>query len=214
MIEKNIIRIWLGPKPIPEMFEDWWLDFQKIHTDFTFHTLREESESLVPDSIRYIYENAASYAGRSDILRIAAVKEIGGIYIDADFKPLRHMGSLLMDPRPFCGLRSSKSFANGLFGAPKNHPVLLDTLNALPAWYEAHNDRACSVSTGPAFFSSVWFGRKDVRHIPPSAFYPYNGFGAPKRHVRESIFADNSNFPSEMYCAHFGNHKWGGKPKT
>lgn len=214
MIEKNIIRIWLGPKPIPQMFEDWWLDFQKIHPDFTFHTLREESESLVPDSIRDIYDNAASYAGRSDILRIVAVKEIGGIYIDADFKPLRHMGSLLMDPRPFCGLRSSKSFANGLFGAPKNHPVLQDTLDALPAWYEAHNDRACSVSTGPAFFSSVWFGRKDVRHIPPSAFYPYNGFGAPKRHVREAIFADNSNFPPGMYCAHFGNHKWGGKPKT
>jgi hypothetical protein len=49
--------------------------------------------------------------------------------------------------------------------------------------------------------------------MPVDYFYPYNGFGQPKRDVRLKLFADKSNFPKGMYAAHFGNHRWGGKAK-
>jgi hypothetical protein len=75
-----------------------------------------------------------------------------------------------------------------------------------------HKDRSASVQTGPAFVSAGWFGRPDIEHLPTKTFYPYNGFMAPKRHEKMMIFK-NKQFPPEMIAAHFGNHRWGGKPK-
>jgi len=30
-IPKRFIRIWIGNKPMPNKFQEWWNDFKKIH---------------------------------------------------------------------------------------------------------------------------------------------------------------------------------------
>jgi len=99
-----------------------------------------------------------------------------------------------------------------VFGGPAQHPAFQTLIMSLPEWYKKHEGRAASVQTGPAFFSSVMFGRADVRHLPAKTFYPYNGFMAPKRDQKHELF-NLADFPEEMLCAHFSNHNWGGKPK-
>jgi hypothetical protein len=88
----------------------------------------------------------------------------------------------------------------------------MDLLDKLPAWFNAHPDRSSVVQSAGPFLSSVWFGRADVRHLPIKTFYPYNGFGAPKRDQKLEIFR-RREFPPEMLAAHFSNMKYGGKPK-
>ena len=210
-IPKRFIRVWLGPRKIPDMFQQWWLEFGALHPKWEFVTLKDDHTITIPDNLESAYRNADSYAGRSDVLRLLALKEMGGVYMDADFMPLKSFDPLLSDPRPFVGMRSSRSFANGAMGFPANHSSLDDVLEALPSWFVKHKNRSSSVQTGPAFLSSVLFGRKDIRHMPLVAFYPYNGFGAPKREDRLEMFARNE-FPSAMFAAHFGDHRWGGRP--
>ena len=215
MIPKRFFRVWLGPKELPEMFETWWLLLQEMHEDYEFLTITDCDGIFTPTTAHLLeaYNQAASYAGRSDILRLALLFHIGGVYVDADIMPLKPFDSLITEDRPFIGMRSSKSFETAVMGSPAGHRATKDLIDAFPDWFDANKHRSCSVATGPAFVSSVWFGRDDIKHLPPKTFYPYNGFGAPKREEKLEMFSDTRNFPDEMICAHFGNHRWGGKPK-
>lgn len=211
-IPKRFIRIWLGRAPIPELFEGWWQEFRTLHPDFEFLTIgNEEASALVPPEFRSIYEDCSSYAEIADLVRILALHQYGGIYIDADVMPLRPFYPLLDDTRLFIGQRSSVAFESAIIGSPANHRALNDAIDALPAWYWSHQDR--TIPLAGCFVTSVWFGRSDVRHLPQTAFYPYNGFCAPTRAEKLRIF-EEKKFPIDMYCAHFSNHRWGGKPRN
>lgn len=213
MIPKRFIRVWIGgTKPIPELFEQWWDEFKVIHPDYEFLTLRSWDELELTDEMKYIIDNVSSYAGQSDVARILALQQYGGIYVDTDVKPIKSFDSLIeSDDRPFLGKRSKVSFESAIMGSPKGHPAFDELVEKLPEWFELHRDRSASVQTGPAFVSSVLFGRDDIRHLPEKTFYPYNGFGAPKRDEKLKMF-ENNEFPEEMICAHFSNHRWGGNP--
>ncbi len=212
-IPKRFIRVWLGPKSIPDIFEEWWQDFKNLHPDYEFVTITDNTELILPKHIEDIYLNVDTYAGRSDIIRLVALYSLGGVYVDTDVMPIKKFDDLLKDPNPFAGLRSSKSFESAVIGCPAKHKAMKDLIDSLPEWYNNNVGRSTSVQTGPGFLSSVWFGRGDVRHLPIKTFYPYNGFMAPKRQEKQKIFQDKSNFPEEMIAAHFSNHSWGGKPK-
>ena len=143
-----------------------------------------------------------------------ALYQFGGIYVDTDVMPLRSFDAVREQGLPFLGRRSKKSFEAAVMGSPKKHPAFRACIEQFPSYYQKHRDRSNAISTGPAFFSHVMFGRPDVLHLPPKTFYPYNGFMAPKRHEKEQMFADKTNFPKQMIAAHFSCHRWGGKPKS
>ena len=212
-IAKRFFRVWLGPKQIPKQFEIWWQRFKDMHPSYDFVTIRDNHDIDLPPEIVPIYNKAHSYAGRSDILRILAPLQHGGVYIDTDMMPLKPFDSLIEDdPRLFIGLRSGKSFNSAVFGARQGDPALQACIEALPSWYERHESRACSVSTGPAFVSSVLFGREDVRHLPIKTFYPYPEWGSPSKEDKNEMFSDSNNFPPEMFAAHYSTNSWGGNP--
>jgi mannosyltransferase OCH1-like enzyme len=211
MIPKRFIRIWLGDKPIPELFEQWWDDFKVIHTDWEFVTIKSFDEFEISDEIKELLPTIESYAGLSDILRLIVLYEMGGVYVDTDIKPIKSFDSLVKDDTPFLGKRSKVSFESAVIGTPKGHPTFKLLLEKLPKWVETHKENSASVQTGPAFISKYLFGRGDVRHLPEKTFYPFNGFGAPKRDEKLKMF-ENNEFPEEMICAHFSNHRWGGNP--
>jgi len=213
MIPKRFIRIWLGEKKIPDLFEKWWDEFKILHPDYEFVTLTDDEHPPIPEHLNKIYSLVNSYAGRSDILRLVALYEIGGIYIDTDVMPLKTFDKLIQSEKPFIAQRSKKSFEIAVIGSPKKHQAVQDLLHELPKWFYEHLENSASVQTGPAFVSSVWFGRKDILHLPTTTFYPYNGFMAPKKDKKLETFANKDKFPPDMIAAHFSNHIWGGKPK-
>jgi mannosyltransferase OCH1-like enzyme len=210
-IPKRFVRIWLGQAEIPSDFQDWWEDFKTIHPDYEFITLGDDHGIEIPDYLQEIYDTVDSYAGRSDILRLVYLQQQGGIYVDTDIMPLKSFEPLRQLGQPFLAKRSGKSFESAVIGSPANHRSFDVLLRKLPEWYDENKTRAASVKTGPAFISSVLFGRNDVAHLPSKYFYPFNGFMAPKRDEKTKMF-EEKNFSEEMYCAHFSNHRWGGNP--
>lgn len=214
MIPKRFIRIWIGgTKKIPLKFEEWWDEFKKIHPNFEFITLTDYSLfPNIPEEIKKILKEVKTCAGVADIMRILALYELGGIYIDTDVMPLKSFEPLLIEDTPFLGKRSSKSFESAIIGSPKGHEAFKKLIDELPEWYAKHKHLTAPVQTGPAFISKFLFGRQDVRHLPEKYFYAYKGFMGPKREEKKRILSDKSNFPKEMYCVHMFNHKWGGRP--
>lgn len=212
-IPKRFIRFWIGNKTIPPKFEEWWQEFKEMHPTYEFLTIRDFEKINVPNNIKPLLRDVNTCAGVSDIGRILALYQLGGIYIDTDVMPLKPFDELINTEKVFLAKRSSKSFESAVIGSPKNHKALLEVINQMPNWFYKYKDKAASVQTGPTFVSSVLFGRKDVLHLPMETFYPYNGFMAPKRNEKIKMFSNKNNFPKEMICAHFSNHRWGGKPK-
>lgn len=210
MIDKTFIRVWLGNKPIDVLFQFWWRGFKKLHPDWNFVTITEKNMPKLTPELNRIYRQADSYAGRSDVIRLVALYELGGIYVDTDVMPLKSFEPLLSD-QPFAGKRSKVAFESAVIGCPKGHKAMADLLGSMPNWVEEHQGRAASVQTGPAFISKFWFGRDDVTHHPTEYFYPYDGFMAPKRDEKLKLFTEK-DFPEEMYAAHLSNHRWGGNP--
>lgn len=211
-IPRRFIRIWLGEKPIPEKFEKWWKEFKDIHPEYDFVTIRDETTLPMPKGIKDIYWRFSSYSGQSNALRVLALYELGGVYLDTDMMPLKRFDELLYDERPFCGMRSSKSFATGVIGSPPKHFAVKELIDKMPDWFYKNEHR--STQAGPDFVSWCWFGKDYIRHIPKEIFYLYDGFKAPKREIRDALFdRDKSEFPEVMLAAHYGNHVWGGKPK-
>jgi mannosyltransferase OCH1-like enzyme len=211
-IPKRFIRIWIGNNKMPLQFEKWWQEFKQIHPDYEFITITNYESIPMPDEIKSILKKINSCAGISDVVRILALYHIGGIYIDTDVMPIKSFDLLIDSNKPFLGKRSSKSFESAIIRSPKHHPALLELINKLPSWFYKNINKTASVQTGPTFVSSVLFGREDVTHLPIKTFYPYNGFLAPHRNDKIKLFNDKSNFPEEMICAHFSNHRWGNNP--
>lgn len=214
LVNKVFIRIWLGKNDRPNIADVWWEGFRDLHKDWKFITLTDSHNIFIPNNIKPIYNSVATYAGRSDILRLLALDQIGGVYVDTDMMPIKSFEHLTKLDCPFIAKRSSVSFATGVIGSPQGHKAIKELINILPTWYNENKNRSCSVATGPAFVSKFWFGRNDIVHLPIKTFYPYNGFMAPSLEKRLKMFTDKKNFPEEMLAAHFGNHKWGGKPKN
>lgn len=216
MIPKRFIRIWpagCGKSEIPEMFEEWWQMFKDLHPTYEFMTITDYSHLNISDDIMFLIERTKTCAGIGDILRLISVYEFGGIYVDTDVMPLKSFEPLTNYSMPFLAKRSSKSFESAIIGSPPKHPAIKDVLDALPNYWKKHHGRYASVQTGPAFVSSVLFGRPDVVHLPIKTFYPYNGWGPPTREEKLKMFSDSKNFPSEMFAAHFSNNSWGNNTK-
>tara|TARA_B100001287_G_C22686610_1_gene534228 strand:+ start:4536 stop:5225 length:690 start_codon:yes stop_codon:yes gene_type:complete len=215
-IPKRFIRIWIGNKPMPNKFQEWWNDFKKIHPDYHFITLTDKdigSTIKIPPYLTRVITNVKWKSSVSNILRYCALYQIGGIYVDTDIMPLKSFDEILnKDNRPFLAKRSNKSFENAVIGSPANHIAFKEVLEKLPNYYDKHLNRQSSVQTGPTYISSILFGRKDINHLPMETFYPFNGFMAPKREDKIKMFSNKNNFPNNMICAHFSNHRWGGKP--
>jgi mannosyltransferase OCH1-like enzyme len=214
MIDKRFIRIWIGDT-IPELFEQWWAEFKAMHPGWEFVTITQVSDLEIPEKVKPVIQDLienSSCAGLSDILRVLAVYQLGGVYIDTDNMPLKPFDPLMSDPRVFLGKRSSVSFESAVIGSPRGHEAMAAVIKSIPKYYWSNSGRAESVRTGPAFLSSILFGRSDVAHHPIKYFYPYNGFGAPKRADKMKLFSDRENFPSMMYSAHLSNSIFGPKP--
>lgn len=209
-IPKLFIRIWLGDNPLPTKFEEWWDEFKKLHPTYSFMTIRNESGFEMNKELKDIYWKLKSYSSQSDVLRLLALYKFGGIYMDTDMKAIKSFDPLLEENTPFIGMRSTKSFATGVIGAPKHHPMVKKLIDKLPERYKTHGHS--SVPFGPPYVSDEWFGRKEIRHLPKITFYLYDGFKGPKREERDRVI-EEGNFPEEMIAIHYGNHVWGGKPK-
>ena len=203
MIPKRFIRIWVGSKKIPARHEQWWQEFQEIHPGWKFTTLRDGSEEeFLSDDLLNIYYDGESGAARSNVLRLGALHELGGVYIDTDVMPVRPLDPLLEDPRPFIGFATTNSLQNAVIASPPKHPAMKYLLDSLPEWYWNRLGQSQEVfRSGPQFTSAFWMDRIDVRRLEKDVFYPCRRIA-----MEKFILCAFSN--PKTYAAHYGAATW------
>lgn len=152
-IPKILHRVWVGNKEIPEEYEAYWESWKKFHPGFeTMHWDDRLVQEKFPRWYKLLGE-VPTPAGKSDFIRLLALYEFGGLYVDCDFecfhsfeKPLE-AGSLMltyMHPGTPC---------NGLIGATQKNPVIKEMIKE--SWKRFKEGRPILEAAGPAMIKDM-----------------------------------------------------------
>jgi len=113
MIPKILHYVWLGGKPLTPLAEECLASWKATMADWKIMRWDESNFDIAsaPLYVRQAYE-ARKYAFVSDYVRLWALEQYGGVYVDTDVKVLKSYDPLLNDTA-FIGLEESKAHLPG-----------------------------------------------------------------------------------------------------
>lgn len=128
MIPKIIHYCWFGPAEIPDESRQLIKEWKELHPDWT---ILQWNESNSPMELPYLQNAMAEkrYANVSNLVRLHALREMGGIYLDTDMKLVKPL-DILCENRCFFGFEEGSPDTdlfwvnNAICGAEKNHPFI------------------------------------------------------------------------------------------
>lgn len=135
-IPKIIHYCWFGRGPKPELALKCIASWKKYCPDYEIVEWNEENSDLghAPLYVQQAYE-AKKWAFVSDYVRLKAVFEMGGIYLDTDVELLKSLDCLLSD-QSFFGFETTEYVNTGhCFGAVAKHPIvgeMMDIYDQIP----------------------------------------------------------------------------------
>lgn len=109
MIPKIIHYVWIGCNPLPKLAEECIASWHKHMADWEYRRWDETSFDVAsaPLYVRQAYE-AKKYAFVSDYVRLWALEQYGGLYMDVDFWVYRSFDDLTDKYAAFAGYEGSK----------------------------------------------------------------------------------------------------------
>jgi mannosyltransferase OCH1-like enzyme len=226
-IPRIIHQVWLGTNPKPTEWMDSVREFATKH-GYTYKLWDEKAaEGLDWDSVPGLRREYGAFrsqlAGKADIIRMLALYEHGGIYIDADtvvMRPAKFAAFLEKNPYAvFFGweniLKShtkkvnnfgpelagaKRLVANGMIGAAAGHPFFEALLGGVVANAEREEGEDAWRKVGPLYVTRVYAKLKkkmpDVHVYPMRYFYPrhWKGITDPELHKKVRIPGESMLF--------------------
>lgn len=128
MIPKIIHYCWFGRNEYPEAVKQCIKSWKKNCPDYSIVEWNEENFDI--DSCTYVKEayDAGKWAFVSDYVRLWALINYGGIYLDTDVELLRPIDDFL-GYNAFLGFESRDSVGTAVIGCEKQHPFFERFLN-------------------------------------------------------------------------------------
>lgn len=182
MIPKIIHYCWFGRGPFPELAKRCIESWHKFMPDWEYVLWNEDNFDI--SSYPYAQEayDAKKYAFVSDVARLKALKEYGGVYFDVDFEVYK----------PFDDLLQNDAFAG--FEGSKHNPIMMGVLGTAPGgrWIsrqlERYDGRHFIVNGAPDLTTNVKFISDWMAEY---GFLP-NG--------KEQFFGDLHIYPVDYFC--------------
>jgi mannosyltransferase OCH1-like enzyme len=180
-IPKIIHYCWFGKAKHTSIQEMCFVSWKKQLSDYQFILWNESNSDMNHPFIKFAYENK-KFAFVADYVRLKAVYDCGGIYLDTDMFLIKNFDDLLSHDF-FIGAQDSMLISAGIFGSTKEHKYIKECLN----YYEDPNPKEWQLRLAiprvltRAFKSYV--NKKDVNFsklikekeliiYPPEYFYP------------------------------------------
>lgn len=164
MIPKNLHRVHVGGNLPTEW--NYFLDTHcsKVYdwgrffwTENNLHEL-----DLDYDFLLNLYQAPVHVA---EIVRLEAVKQYGGVYLDCDVEVIKPLDPLLQY-KAFAAIQDgSGQVCNAVFGAEPNHPWIQWQLDNVDNYFKLNQPWSVTLMTQAP--------RKDVTLVPTDTFYPW-----------------------------------------
>ena len=183
-VPRTLHMIWFGPRPVPDQWVGPW---RAMHPTWEHRLWREADLADFPMLNRAAYEyyrGKQNWVGMSDIARMAILRELGGVYVDVDSKPLHTFdGAPFMNARFFAAYEPVASLpgrvAAGTIGAEAHHPIF-DTLAHLVAEMP-EIDEVWDTTGGTGLTAAILAHRQCCKPLvlPARTFYSTDAQGRP-----------------------------------
>ncbi len=198
MIPKIIHYCWLSDDPIPARFQEYFASWQRVLSDYEFikwdfFRFDKKKSCWVSEA----FDNK-KYAFAADYIRLFAVYNYGGIYLDMDIEVLKSFDDLLNSEYMFALERSNAPWIEaGCFGAEKGNTFLLKCLEYYEGRHFIKPDGSFDMETLPRIMERI----KRENHFDLKL---YNS-----QYFTAKSFITGIESPSdETYCIHHFAGSW------
>ena len=128
MIPKTIHYCWFGKKKLPRLAKKCIKSWKKYCPDYEIVCWNEENFDIsINNYVRQAYENK-KYAFVTDYVRLWALYNYGGIYMDTDVEVIKNIDDFL-ELKAFSGFENETSIQTGIIGSEKGMRIFEDFLN-------------------------------------------------------------------------------------
>jgi len=211
MIPKRLHYVWVGgemPRKQRAYIDSW----RTTNPDYEIVGWNEENIDLTLPPIAHAYARRR-WSTVADIVRLMAVHEQGGIYLDTDFQVYRSLDRLL-EHRCFFAFQHQQHptdwVCNGVFGAVPGHPIIARARDAVlqlsPSRFGLHRPTRYGPKlvtrllreAGLRHYSPAGVMVGDVFVCPTSFFFPFS---------HDETF-NEACIGSDTLAAHFWEKSW------
>ena len=131
-IPKIMHHVWLGDKPLPPLYARYINQCKSLHPAWEHKLWTNADTSSFAEPIQKLISESKSYHEQSDILRLAILKQDGGVYLDADIKCINSFDDLTERYNFIVSIDYAKRrVLNGIIGSTKNNQIVESALNDL-----------------------------------------------------------------------------------
>lgn len=181
MIPKIIHYIWFGRNPKPELALKCIESWKKYCPDYEIIEWNEDNFDLntAPLYVRQAYE-AKKWAFVSDYVRLWAMIEHGGIYMDIDVEVLRPLDEFLVH-QAFSGFEDPESIPTGIMACEKGFPLFTELMHYYDDASFLNDDGSPNLTTNVKIITQMCLERGLVlngqyQQIQGFALYPSDVF--------------------------------------
>lgn len=217
MIPKILHYVWLGGNPLPQLAEECLASWHKHMPDWEYKRWDETNFDIAaaPLYVRQAYE-ARKFAFVSDYVRLWALEQYGGLYMDVDFEVYRPFDELMDRYPAFAGYEGSKRkpVMQGVLASEPHGAWVRDMLQTYQLRTFIKVDNSLDLTPNTSYFSDrlenqgvkldgmdkdVYVNGEFYLHV-----YPVHYF-CPVLTTGEDVRTE------ETYCEHMGESSWAQK---
>lgn len=204
MIAKVIHYCWFGKGEMSPLHKACMATWKKHLSEYEFVCWDETNSPMDIPFVRYHYERK-NWAFVSDYVRLWALYQHGGFYLDVDFEVLKDLEPLRQHS-VFLGEELPGRITNAICGGEASH-AFFD--NAIKLMAERHEKKQ-AILTSPEVCTAVYKKMRasnenhGIKIYEPKYFYPYNPFDTdPSKHF---LLADY--ITEKTFAIHHWGHSW------
>lgn len=206
MIPKVIHYCWFGGNPLPELAQLCFASWEKYCPDYKI--VRWDETSFDIDCCPYVREayEAKKWAFITDYVRLYAIVQYGGIYMDTDVEVCKPLDEFLKD-EAFSGFETKDNVPTGIMAGEKGHRVFKILLDDYKDRHFKLSDGTFDMTTNTVIITRLFLQNGLVldnkkQTIMGMTLYP-NDFFCPKEYGTGIIKATNNTA-----CIHHFNQSW------
>lgn len=196
-IPKVLHYCWFGGNPKPDLVLKCIESWKKVMPDYEIKEWNESNFDVNYNNYTQKAYKEKKWAFVSDVARLVALKECGGIYLDTDMYVLKNLDPFLV-LEAFLGKEDDKNINAAIYATKKDNIFLKDLL-------ETYDKERSNFETIPRIMTELYYKNRDkyssVKVFDKKYFYPFS---------QENIKSFNyKNTPKESYTVHLWNYSWG-----